>query len=238
MAFLFAVVPLRIVAVPHSYAAVLRKVSKMTLEELEAKVKELTESLAAESEAKKGVLADLTKAKAELRKGQTIDPNDYAQLQSENEALKTKLTDADKSSKKLAEERDKALKTLETESQVTVNMQRERDLTEGLAGINVTNAISLKAAKAMLAAQVTVVTKDGVRISMVGDKPISEHLKEWATTDEGKHFVAAPNNNGGGAQGGSQNTTNKAFKDMGSDERTELYRKDPAKYEALKAAST
>jgi hypothetical protein len=37
---------------------------------------------------------------------------------------------------------------------------------------------------------------------MVGDKPISEYLKEWATTDEGKHFVAAPNNNGGGSQGG------------------------------------
>jgi hypothetical protein len=211
VAFLFAVVPLRIVAVPHSYAAVLRKVSIMTLEELQAKVAELTDSLAAESEAKKGVLADLTKVKAELRKGQTIDPNDYAQLQSENEALKSKLTDADKSSKKLAEERDKALKTLETESQVTVNMQRERDLTEGLAGINVTNAINLKAAKAMLAAQVNVVTKDGVRVSMVGDKPISEHLKEWATTDEGRHFVAAPNNNGGGAQGGNTNSNTKTM---------------------------
>jgi predicted RNase H-like nuclease (RuvC/YqgF family) len=210
----------------------------MTLEELQAKVTELTESMTALTDTNNGLKADLTKAKAELRKGQTIDPNDYSALQAENEAFKTKLADADKQTKKLAEERDKAVKTLETESQVTVNMQRERDLTEGLASINVTNAINLKAAKAMLAAQVQVVTKDGVRISMVGDKPISEHLKEWATTDEGKHFVAAPNNNGGGAQGGNQNATNKAFKDMGSDERTALFRSDPTKYEALKAAST
>jgi predicted RNase H-like nuclease (RuvC/YqgF family) len=175
----------------------------MTLEELQAKFTELTESMTALTDTNNGLKADLTKAKAELRKGQTIDPADYSALQAENEAYKTKLADADKQTKKLAEEREKAVKTLETESQVTVNMQRERDLTEGLAGINVTNAINLKAAKAMLAAQVQVVTKDGVRISMVGDKPISEYLKEWAATDEGKHFVAAPNNNGGGSQGGS-----------------------------------
>ena len=183
----------------------------MTLEELQAKVTELTELLAAQSETNNGLKADLTKAKAELRKGQAIDPNDFANLQTENEALKTKLADTDKTSKKIIEERDKALKTLETESLVTINMQRERDLTEGLAGINVTNAINLKAAKAMLAAQVTVVTKDGVRASMVGDKPIGEHLKEWANTDEGKHFVAAPNNQGGGSQGGNTNSNTKTM---------------------------
>ena len=183
----------------------------MTLEELQAKVTEMTEAQEALTASNNGLKADLSKAKAELRKGQTIDPNDFANVQAENEALKTKLSDADKSTKKLALERDNALKSLEADSIVTSNMQRERDLTEGLAGIRVTDPYNLKAAKAMLAAQVTVVTKDGVRMSMVGDKPISEHLKEWATTDEGKHFVAAPNNNGGGAQGGNSNSNTKTM---------------------------
>lgn len=174
----------------------------MTLEELQAKVTELTESLAAQAETNNGLKADLTKAKNELRKGQTIDPNDYANLQTENEGLKTKLSDADKAAKKLLTERDTALKTLETESAVTINMQRERDLTEGLSAAGVTNAINLKAAKAMLAAQVQVVTEGDKRITKVGDKPLADFLTEWKASDEGKHFVSATNNSGGGSQGG------------------------------------
>lgn len=175
----------------------------MTLEELQAKVAELTESLQAQAEANNGLRADLKKAKAELQKGQTIDPSEFNAVQSENEALKTKLSTFEKDIKKIASERDTALKTLETESQVTVNMQRERDLTEALSAIGVTNAINLKAAKAMLAAQVQVVTEGDKRVTKVGDKLLSEHLKEWGATDEGKHFISAANNTGGGASGGS-----------------------------------
>lgn len=181
----------------------------MTLEELQAKVAELTEALSAQAEANKGLKADLTKAKAELRKGQEIDPNEYAALQTQNDELKAKLTAVDKDLKKVLTERDTALKTLETESAVTINMQRERDLTEALSSINVTNAINLKAAKAMLAAQVQVVTEGDKRITKVGDKALGDYLKEWANTDEGKHFVSAPNNNGGGSQGGSAGEPNK-----------------------------
>lgn len=175
----------------------------MTLEELQAKVAELTESLQAQAEANNGLRADLKKAKAELQKGQTIDPSEFNAVQSENESLKTKLSTFEKDIKKIASERDTALKTLETESQVTVNMQRERDLTEALSAIGVTNAINLKAAKAMLAAQVQVVTEGDKRVTKVGDKLLSDHLKEWGATDEGKHFISAANNTGGGAGGGS-----------------------------------
>lgn len=190
-----------------------KSIEMATLEELQAKVTELTDALSAQAETNNGLKADLTKAKAELRKGQTIDPNEYNALQTENEALKTKLNEADKAVKSVIGERDKLAKTLETESAVTINMQRERDLTEGLAGINVTNPINLKAAKAMLAASVQVVTDGDKRITKVGDKTLAEHLKEWAASDEGKHFVAAPNNNGGGGQGGgNQSATLKTMK--------------------------
>lgn len=200
----------------------------MTLEELQAKVTELTESLAAQTETNNGLKADLTKAKAELRKGQTIDPGEYAALQSENEALKTQLSTTDKTIKTLTTERDKALDTLKNESAITVNMQRERDLTEALSAAGVTNPINLKAAKAMLAAQVTVVTDGDKRITKVGDKPLPEFLKEWSATDEGKHFVSAPGNSGSGSQGsGNTQTTGKTMK------RSEFDAKDQAERSAF-----
>jgi small-conductance mechanosensitive channel len=187
------------------------KSNDMTLEELQAKVAELTDTLKAQEEANKGLKADLTKAKNELRKGQEIDPSEFASLQRENEELKGKLTTLDKDFKKVAGERDTLAKTLETESKITLEMQRDSDLTNGLSAINVTNPINLKAAKALLAAQVAVVTDGDKRISKVGEKSVTDYLKEWATTDEGKHFVSAQANNGGGAQGGGQEKPTQAL---------------------------
>lgn len=183
----------------------------MTLEELQAKVAELTDTLKAQEEANKGLKADLTKAKNELRKGQEIDPNEFASLQTENETLKGKLATLDKDFKKVTGERDTLAKTLETESKITIEMQRDADLTSGLASINVTNPINLKAAKALLAAQVAVVTEGEKRITKVGDKALADHLKEWAATEEGKHFISAPNNNGGSAPGGGGNPAGKTM---------------------------
>lgn len=182
----------------------------MTLEELEAKVAELTELTKAQDETNKGLKADLTKAKAELRKGQEIDPNEYNALQTENESLKGKVSALDKEFKKATGERDILAKTLETESKITIEMQRDADLTNALASINVTNQYNLKAAKAILAAQVQVVTEGDKRLSKVGQIALSDYLKEWATTDEGKHYIAAPNNSGGGSGGGNNNLNNTA----------------------------
>ena len=183
-----------------------------TLEDLESKITELTESLNATNEANKGLKADLTKAKAELRKGQEIDPNEFLALQTSSEELKNKLGIATNDLKKITAERDIALKTLETESGITLAMQKESDLMNALAGINVTNPINQKAAKAILAAQVQVVTDGDKRVSKVGDKLLVDYLKEtWAATDEGKHFITAPNNNGGGAQGGGTSSNSKTM---------------------------
>jgi len=183
----------------------------MTLEELQAKVAELTESLKAETDTTKGLKADLTKAKNELRKGQEIDPNEFASLQTLNEELKSKLNLTANDLKKITGERDTALKTLETESVITLGMQKDRDLMDELSKINVTNPINLKAAKAILAAQVQVVTDGDKRVTKFGDKLLSDGLKEWAATDEGKHFITATQNNGGGATGGSNQSTGKTM---------------------------
>jgi regulator of replication initiation timing len=182
-----------------------------TLEELQAEVAELKESLEAQITSNKALGADLKKAKADLRKGQEIDPAEFAALQTENETLKGNLAKATKDLTTITGERDKAVKTLETETTITIGMQRDRDLTEALAAINVTNPINLKAAKAMLAAQVNIVTEGDKRVAKVGDKLLTDHLKEWSATDEGKHFVSADNSSGGGAQGGGSQGNSKTM---------------------------
>ena len=52
----------------------------------------------------------------------------------------------------------------------------------------------------------TTFTDDGK--AMVGDKSLSEYMKEWADSPAGKASRLAPNNNGGGANGGESNNSN------------------------------
>jgi hypothetical protein len=140
-----------------------------------------------------------------LRKGTAIKPEDLEKVEAERDEYKAKLDAANKDVKKLTTERDTAVTNLAKESEISANAHKERDLTESLAAINVSNPIALKAAKALLASQAQVVVEGDKRVTKVGDKLLSDHLKEWAATDEGKHFITAPANGGGGANGGSGN---------------------------------
>lgn len=76
----------------------------------------------------------------------------------------------------------------------------DRDLSDALAEVGVTNPAFTKAARTMLADGVQV-NDDGkpfVETDM-GPLPLSEHVKRWAA-GEGQDFVTAPK--GGGAKGG------------------------------------
>ena len=90
---------------------------------------------------------------------------------------------------------------------------------------------SLKAgAVAML--QAGAIITDGK--AMIGDKSLSDAVKEWAETDAGKAFCLAPNNSGGGAEGGNTPAGGKKFSDMTLTEKTLLLNTDPDKYNLLK----
>jgi hypothetical protein len=52
----------------------------------------------------------------------------------------------------------------------------------------------------------------------MGDKPLVDAVAEWASSDEGKHFISAPANSGGGAAGGNGSQQNIAPKgNLGGD---------------------
>jgi hypothetical protein len=80
---------------------------------------------------------------------------------------------------------------------------------------------------------------------LVDGKPsaltLADLEKEFVDNKAFAPIIRASNASGGGASGGTGGGATKAFKDMNTAERTELYRKDPAAFkretDALKAAT-
>jgi hypothetical protein len=140
----------------------------------------------------------------EARKGRTIDPVELDKLQAKIDALEADLGTAQKTKK----EQDKALKlaqdALASESGFTQKLLLDNGLTEALVKAGVATPM-LPAVKAMLGSQAKVIVDGDARKAVIGDKDLTEFVSAWATTDEGKHFIAAPANGGGGASGGAGN---------------------------------
>jgi len=170
----------------------------------------------------------LAKAKA---KGAEIDPEEFARLQSENEELKSSL---DKASKNGKTEIEKLTKALSEKDGALQSYLIDGGLSDALAKSGVRPEF-MDAAKALLKAQAGIKADGGKYEAQIGGKALTEAIGEWAT-GAGKHFIAAPNNSGGGASGGNGGAGGKKFAEMSSDERTALYRSNPAAYEAAKSA--
>jgi len=138
-----------------------------------------------------------------LKKGGDIDPAEVERLESRIEALESEKAQLGKQVKDLSKTAETASKALEAESKFTQRLLIENGLAAELAKAGVTNPAHLKAAQAMLKDGVQIVADGDVRVAKIGDKALSDFVKDWAAGDEGKHFVQAPANNGGGATGGN-----------------------------------
>jgi len=138
----------------------------------------------------------------EARKGRTIDPKEIEDRDAQIETLKGQITNLEKTAKTATTEAATIRKQLESAEGFTTRLLVDNGLNEALATAGVTNPVHLKAAKSMLGGQVQIVADGENRVVKVGDKALKDFVKEWATGDEGKHFVAAPQNSGGGSGGG------------------------------------
>lgn len=137
-----------------------------------------------------------------LRKNSEIDPADLERVEAERDQLKQQLAEANKTLKKQATDLEAATKRAAEIDTAYANTLRDSALTDALAKAGVTSPALLKAAKALLKDGVQVVDVDGKRVVKAGDVDLDKHITEWAGSDEGKYFVAAPEHNGGGSQGG------------------------------------
>jgi hypothetical protein len=179
----------------------------MTLEELQAKVKELAESNESLAAKNRELLTEVKTFKAKA-KGAEIDPAEYEQLKAELEEARGNLSKVDKLSKSEIEKLNNAVKTKDAALQ---NFMIDGGLSDALAKAGVNNPAFLDAAKALLRGKAAIKADGESYQAVIGDKPLFDAVKEWASSDTGKHFVGAPANSGGGSQGGSQNAANKTI---------------------------
>lgn len=170
-------------------------------EELKAKIDEAIENATGGlSKKNQELLAELKEA----RKGKAIDPAEIDRLQAKIDSLETDLGTAQTAKKA----QDKLLKqvqdALAAESGFTQKLLLDNGLTDALVKAGVANQF-IPAVKAMLGTQAKIIADGDARKAVIGDKDLTEFVSSWATSDEGKHYIAAPANGGGGASGGSGN---------------------------------
>lgn len=180
----------------------------MKLEELtQAKLDELLASQEAAQNSIAGLKADLAKFKAKA-KGAEIDPEAYAELQTQVETLKGELDKVGKASKKQVEDLTKQL----ADKDGALNKYLiDNQLTESLLKSGLKPEF-MNAVKAMHRINAQIEFENGEYVAKIGGKPISEAIPAWAGSDDGKHFVSAPANSGGGANGGGGKATVKQMK--------------------------
>ena len=161
---------------------------------------------AAVSEATAGLIAknqELLGKVKKLQKDAAIDPAEYQALSEAKDTAEAKLAEALKTVKQATAQAEKDRKALEAETGYVSKLLIDNGLTDALLKAGVKPEMS-KAVKAMLAGQVSLKVEGDKRLAVVGDKALGDFVAEWAQSDEGKHFVAAPANQGGGANGGAQ----------------------------------
>jgi hypothetical protein len=142
-----------------------------------------------------------------LMKGQEIDPQTVVDLEAQVDKLQGELS----ASQKSAKESVKTLETLQGQLKAETGFTQKLLIDNGLTDELVKNGVApqfLPAVKAMFAGQAQIVAEGDTRTAKIGDKSVSDFVKEWAVSDDGKHFVKAPENSGGGSQGSGNGTTN------------------------------
>ena len=70
--------------------------------------------------------------------------------------------------------------------------------------------------------------------AMIGDKSLSEAVKEWSETDTGKAYTLAANNNGTGSNGGDNSGEKGKWSDYDTSELSNIRKNEPERYEQLK----
>lgn len=181
----------------------------------------------------KDLLAKLAKARAGENNAGEVErlENELSELQGKLRKAEGDLRQATRDLTSVTTERDTAVTERDSARTVANNEFAANRLTNEFATLNVGEAFREDLVSAMQG-QVTVKEVNGKREAFVGDKPLSDHLKEWAE-NKGKHYVLAPNNAGGNANGsGGANGGSKKIYEMTDLERNAAYQADPAGFDA------
>ena len=173
----------------------------------------------------KAQIAQLEKDALDVKRKIAEDANDIVELNRINsEAAAKNLTQAEEKAL-LLETSNKELKGNLTELLI------DGGLSDALDSVNINKALKVGAV-AMLRANA--ILTDGK--AMIGDKSLSDAVKEWAVSDTGKAYCLAANNSNGNGNGGGGIPQAKTFAEMTMTEKTVLMNTDPTLYNQLKGS--
>jgi hypothetical protein len=150
-----------------------------------------------------------TRLEGDLKKAREKNPEggndaEVERLRNELDTLSTTHAETVKALKTAEKSAQENGDKYETESKANRALLVDNGLSAELTSAKVA-APFMPAVKAMFAPLVEIKSEGDKRVAMVGDKTLADHIKAWAASDEGKHYVAAPMNNGGGSNGGGGN---------------------------------
>lgn len=163
-----------------------------------------------------------------LKSAGEIKPEDLQAAEERADKAEAALAEAAKQAKTLAGERDKAMKTLADEQGFTQKLLIEDGIKTALIANGVKDEDYIDSLTAKFTTGAAIVTEGEQRKAVYGDKPLGDFIKEWAGSDSGKKFIAAPANNGGGSQGSRGNgaaaksMTRSAFEGLSVEQRMEF----------------
>lgn len=173
--------------------------------------KELKNALDGEREKRKKAIQERDEYKANLDKiPDDFDPDEYERLKANGEGGEDIQKKVEEARERERKRHEKTIERLQQENEDLSTKYRstrvETALKDTLKEANI--ASHLRRAAEKLWASETQIDEDGNVVTGDGT-PIRDAVKEWADSDEGKHFVAAPSNTGGGAHGGRANGASK-----------------------------
>lgn len=125
---------------------------------------------------------------------------------------------------------DKLITSQDEDKSLIRKLLVENGLTTELVTLNV-NPDLMELIQQGLSAAATVI--DGK--AMIGEQSLSDYMKEWAETPQGKASIIAKANDGGDGNGGGKLPTGKKMQDMTGAERTALFQQNPTEFNRLKA---
>lgn len=168
--------------------------------ELKTKVEALPDGITADE------ITRLQAFEAEAKKNADADPEKKRAHETEIQSFKNmhqqELARANKKAETVAAEKDAIIAKKDAEIR---RLLIEDGLTKALTEAGVKPEF-LKASKAMLSKSVKVVEHEGEYSAVVdtelGDAPVTEFVGQWAKSDEGKHFIAAPKGSDAPGSGG------------------------------------
>jgi hypothetical protein len=175
-----------------------------TQEQLDAAVEKATGDLQGLKDNLTAALDEAKEAKRKLRAASEIKPEDVAAIEAERDKALADLAAANKAAKDATAAAEKATKALETETGFTQKLLIQDGLKSALIANGVKDEDFIDSLTAKFAAGASVVVDGETRKAMHGDKPLGDYIKEWAGSEAGKKFVAAPANSGGGSGGGGK----------------------------------